>query len=244
MLVTLYISSKKNKKPSRATHGALTQARTPNGHLVSTCSRSWLRRCRRSNHDRSGMEAMCACTGSRCAAILRLATLSSNPPLPRRFAFSLWYIHGMSLQQTIRTDMTSAMKARDSLRVDTLRGALTAFTNEVVAKGKKPTEEIADNDAVTVLKRLGKQRKDAIEQYTAGGRTELAEKEASELKIIEAYLPQMASREEIDKVARAKKEELRVVDASGAGKLTGAVMKEFAGRADGTDVKEVVAALF
>jgi len=148
------------------------------------------------------------------------------------------------LSQKIRTDMTAAMKARDSLRVDTLRGALAAFTNELVAKGKKPTEEIADTDAVVVLKRLAKQRKDASEQFAKGGRAELAEKESNELKIIEEYLPQSASREEIEKVARAKKEALGVADASGIGKLTGAVMKEFAGRADGNDVKAVIASLF
>ncbi|OGG86471.1 hypothetical protein A3I47_03880 [Candidatus Kaiserbacteria bacterium RIFCSPLOWO2_02_FULL_59_19] len=136
------------------------------------------------------------------------------------------------------------MKAKDSLRVDTLRGALAAFTNELVAKGRKPTEELADPDAITVLKRLGKQRREAAEQYTKGGRAELAQKEAAELKIIEEYLPQTASREEIEKVARAKKEELGVADASGIGKLTGAVMKEFAGRADGNDVKNVIASLF
>jgi hypothetical protein len=147
------------------------------------------------------------------------------------------------LAKKIRTDMTAAMKAKDSLRVDTLRGALAAFTNELVAKGRKPTEELDDKDAVTVLKRLGKQRKEAADVYQKGGRTELAQKELSELKIIEGYLPQMASREEIGKVARAKKEEMGV-DASGMGKLTGAVMKEFAGRADGNDVKEVVADLF
>ena len=59
--------------------------------------------------------------------------------------------------------MTAAMKARDSIRVDTLRGAMTAFTNELVAKGKKPTEELDDNGAITVLKRLAKQRKEAAE---------------------------------------------------------------------------------
>ena len=144
------------------------------------------------------------------------------------------------LTARIRDDMTSAMKARDSLRVDTLRGALAAFTNELVAKGRKPTEEIADADAITVLKRLAKQRKEAADVYTKGNRVELAEKELNELKIIEEYLPQGASREEIEKVARAKKEELGITDASGAGKLTGAVMKELAGQADGNLVKEVV----
>ena len=136
------------------------------------------------------------------------------------------------------------MKARDQVRVDTLRGALTAFTNELVAKGKKPTEEITDDDAVTVLKRLAKQRQDSIEQFTKGGRPELAEKEATELSILKAYLPEMATREAIEKIARAKKEELGISDASGAGKLMGAVIKEFAGKADGADVKAVVSALF
>jgi uncharacterized protein len=144
------------------------------------------------------------------------------------------------LTQKIREDMKDAMRAKDQVRVDTLRGALAAFTNELVAKGKKPTEEIADTDAVTVLKRLGKQRKEAADVYEKGGRKELADKELVELKIIETYLPQMASREEIEKVARAKMQELGAIDPAGAGKLTGAVMKEFAGRADGNDVKDVV----
>lgn len=142
--------------------------------------------------------------------------------------------------------MTAAMKARDDLRVQTLRGALAAFVNELVAKGRKPTEEISDADAVAVLKRLAKQRKEAAEVYEKGGRAELAEKENKELKIIEEYLPQMASREEIEEVARQKMQELGMEAGSPAevsakaGKLTGAVMKEFAGRADGNDVKEVV----
>lgn len=140
--------------------------------------------------------------------------------------------------------MTAAMKARDSIRVDTLRGALSAFTNELVAKGRKPTEELADADAITVLKRLAKQRKEAADVYTKGARAELAEKELAELKILESYLPQMASREDVEKVARAKKEELGVADASGVGKLTGAVIKELSGSADGNLVKEVVASLF
>jgi len=144
------------------------------------------------------------------------------------------------LVQKIRSDMTSAMKARDSLRVETLRGALSAFTNELVAKRLKPTEELGDNDAVAVLKRLAKQRKEAAEQYGIGGRAELAEKENKELKILEEYLPQTASREDIEKVVRAKMAELKISDTSGAGKLTGAVMKELAGNADGSVVKEVI----
>lgn len=147
------------------------------------------------------------------------------------------------LTQKIRDDMKEAMKARDDLRVQTLRGAIAAFTNELVAKGRKPTEELDDAGALTVLRRLVKQRKDSIEQFTAGGRPELAEKEAAEAAIIEAYLPQMASREDIEKVVKAKIIELGVSDKAGIGKLTGAVMKELGGNADGNDVKAVIATL-
>ncbi len=144
------------------------------------------------------------------------------------------------LTAQIKSDMIAAMKAREQIKVDTLRGAMTAFTNELVAKGKKPTDELTDPEAVTVLKRLAKQRKDSMEQFTTGNRPELAEKEGVELKILEVYLPQTVSRETIKTVAEAKKAELGITDASGAGKLMGAIIKEFAGTADGADVKAVV----
>ena len=148
------------------------------------------------------------------------------------------------ITQQVRAEIPLAMKARDQVRLDTLRGAVTAFTNELVSHGKKPTDELTDVEAVVVLKRLAKQRKDAIEQFTKGNRPELALKESIELTIIEAYLPQSASRDDILRVAQTLKEKLGVTDANGIGKLTGAVMKEFAGNADGNDVKEVVAGLF
>lgn len=148
------------------------------------------------------------------------------------------------LTAQIRADLVTAMKARDQIRVDTLRGAITAFTNDLVAKGRKPTEQLTDDEALAVLKRLSKQRKDSIEQFTAGNRPELAEKESLELAIIEAYLPATVSRDEIERVARAKKEELGIADRAGAGKLMGAVIKEFKGTADGADVKAVVDGLF
>lgn len=147
------------------------------------------------------------------------------------------------LIQQIREDMKNAMRAKEQISVDTLRGVIAACTNELVAKGKKPTDEVTDADALTVLKRLTKQRKDAAEQFEKGGRPELAEKERVELKLLEAYLPQMASREDIERVAKAKMAELGVTDKAGIGKLTGAVMKELGGNADGNDVKEVLASL-
>ncbi|MBM3271700.1 GatB/YqeY domain-containing protein [Candidatus Kaiserbacteria bacterium] len=142
--------------------------------------------------------------------------------------------------EKIRADLKGAMRAKDQVRVDTLRGALAAFTNELVAKGKKPTDELTDDEQLAVLKRLAKQRNDSIEQFTNGGRAEMAAKEATELEIIKAYLPQAASREEIEKVAKAKIAEMGADGPAAIGKLTGAIMKEFGGRADGGDVKEVL----
>jgi uncharacterized protein YqeY len=148
------------------------------------------------------------------------------------------------LTAQIREDMLAAMKARDQVRLDTLRMALSAFTNELVAKMRKPTDTLTDPEVITVIKRLVKQRKDSAEQFTGGGRPELAEKELAEIQILNVYLPATADHETIMKIARAKKEELGVSDASGAGKLMGAVMKELGAAGNSDDVKAAVASLF
>ncbi|MDO8521585.1 MAG: GatB/YqeY domain-containing protein [bacterium] len=146
----------------------------------------------------------------------------------------------MTLQQTVREQMKDALRKREALRLEVLRGMLAAFTNELVAKRRPPQEVLGDDDAIVVLKRLVKQRKDSAEQFTGGGRPELAEKEKKELLIIEEFLPKAMSREEIKKIALAKKAELGITDKSGLGKFIGAVMKECKGAADGSDVKAVV----
>lgn len=148
------------------------------------------------------------------------------------------------LYDQIKNELKNAMRAKDAVKLTTLRGLLAAFTNELVAQKKKPDEPVDDDMALTVIRRGVKQRKDAIEQFTKGGRPELAENEKAECAILEAYLPQMMSRDEIKKVAEVKKMELGVTDKSGIGKLTGAIMKELKGKADGADVKTVVDELF
>src|SRR6185503_12772179 len=125
----------------------------------------------------------------------------------------------MSLVQKIKTDMVTAMKARDAIRVQTLRGAMAAFTNELVAKNMKPTDEVTDELATAVMKRLVKQRKDSIDQFAKGGRQDLVDKETAEMNIIQTYLPQSASIEEIRPIAEKLKTEMNVTDAAGAGKL-------------------------
>ena len=140
--------------------------------------------------------------------------------------------------------MQDAMRAKDAVKLTTLRGLLAGFTNELVAQKKKPDEAVDDDMAITVIRRGVKQRKDAMEQFTKGGRSELADNEKTECTILEAYLPQMMGRDEIRKVAEVKKIELGVTDKTKLGQLTGAIMKESKGKADGADVKAVVDELF
>lgn len=148
------------------------------------------------------------------------------------------------IYQKIREELKNSMKEKNQLKSDTLKGLLAAFTNEAVANGKTPKDELTDDEALVVIKRAVKQRKDSIEQFKKGGREDLAESEEKELQILNEYLPQMLGEEEIKKVAVQKKEELKVEDKSKIGILIGAVMKELEGQADGGDVKRIVESLF
>ena len=149
----------------------------------------------------------------------------------------------MSIHETLKKSIPDAMRAHDTVRLQTLRSLVTAMTNEVVAKKRKPDEFLTDEEALAVVKRAANQRKDSIEQFTSGGRPELAEPEKLELAIIESYLPALMSREEIETIVRAKIAEADTVSKAEAGKFTGMLMKELKGRADGADVKAIVDSL-
>ncbi len=148
------------------------------------------------------------------------------------------------MNDKIKAKIKESMIAKDAIALNVYRGISAAFTSEVMAKGKTPQDTLADEDCIVVLKRLAKQRKDSIDQFQKGGRPELADSEMAELMIIETLLPKGASKEEIRVVAESKKAELGITDKAKVGILTGAVMKEFKGSADGNDVKEVVESLF
>ncbi len=146
----------------------------------------------------------------------------------------------MAIHETLKKSIPEALRAHDEVRLRTLRSLVTAMTNEVVATKRKPDEYLTDDEAITVLKRASNQRKDSIEQFEKASRHDLAEPEKLELAIIESYLPQMMSREEITPIAKAKMAELGISNKADAGKFTGALMKELKGKADGGDVKAVV----
>ena len=135
------------------------------------------------------------------------------------------------------------MIAKDTIRLNVLRGLITAFTNENVAKRRKPDEELTDEDTLTVIQRQAKQRKDSIEQFEKGGRPELAEAEKAELVILESYLPAQMSEEEVFQYVSKKHAELGMTKEK-AGQFMGLIMKELKGKADGTLVKRAVDKIF
>lgn len=136
------------------------------------------------------------------------------------------------------------MKAHDDAKLRTVRSMLTAFTNELVATGKKPQDMLDDSGVLSVIKRLAKQRKESILQFDAAGRTELSAVEKEELAILESYLPTLMSQDAIRPLALAKKAEMGITDKAKMGMLVGSLMKDLQGKADGADVKIVVESLF
>jgi uncharacterized protein YqeY len=149
----------------------------------------------------------------------------------------------MTIHETIKAGIPDALRAKDEVRLRTLRSLSAAMTNEVVAKKRKPDELLADEEALAVLKRAASQRKDSIEQFDAAGRTELSAPEREELAAIESFLPAQMSREEIEVVVKAKMAETGISEKKDAGRFTGTVMQELKGRADGADVKAVIDSL-
>lgn len=149
-------------------------------------------------------------------------------------------LKNMTLHTQIREQIKDAMKARDTVRLGVLRGLVTAFTNELVATKRMPTEELTDEQALAVISRAVKQRKDSIEQFTKGGRADLAENEQAELAILQTYLPAQMSRDEVLVVAKTKMAELGAIDPTKKGMFMGTLMKELKGKADGDTVKSVV----
>lgn len=148
------------------------------------------------------------------------------------------------LIDTIKAQIKAAMIAKDSVRLETLRGLSAAFTNDLVAKGHKPQDVISDEDALAVITRTAKQRKDAIAQFRAAGRMDLVAEDEAQLAVLEEFLPTLMSKEEISVIVETKKATFATVDQKEKGKLMAELMKDLKGKADGALVKEVVDALF
>lgn len=146
----------------------------------------------------------------------------------------------MTIQERISNDIKDAMRAKQALRLETIRSIKTAFTNELVATGKTPQSNIDDELAIKVLKRLHKQRLEAAEQFETGNRPELAQKEMDEATIIMDYLPKQLSDDELDQLTKDIIESAGGFEPSQTGVLIGKILGQAGNQADGRRVKESI----
>jgi hypothetical protein len=143
----------------------------------------------------------------------------------------------MTLNEKINGEITTAMKAKDAARLSALRMLKAAIMN----KGVEKNRDLDDAEVLQVVASLVKQRRDSIEQFGKAGRTDLVDKEAGELKVLEEYLPPAASAEEVAAAVAAAIAETGATTAKDMGKVMKAVMPKLAGKsADGRAVNEAV----
>ncbi len=143
----------------------------------------------------------------------------------------------MPLEQTLSADIVTAMKAKDATRLTALRMLKSALTNKSIEKGRA----LETGEELQVVSMLVKQRRDSIEQFTKGGRVDLADKEQAEIAVLDAYLPASASDDEIAAAVKAAVSDTGATSAKDMGKVMKAVMAALAGKTvDGKKVSEEV----
>ena len=142
----------------------------------------------------------------------------------------------MTLAEQIINDLTAAMKAQDKDRVLVLRMAKTALKNQEINLG----ETLTDEQTLKVIQKEVKQRRESQKEYEKANRPELAEKEAAEIKILEAYLPAQLSPEELAEIVDAAIKDADANSMQDMGKVMGIATKMVAGRADGSSISELV----
>ena len=142
----------------------------------------------------------------------------------------------MSLLDTIQSDMYAAMKSGDKHKTGTLRVALSKLKDKKIEK----REDLSDVEALKIIQNLVKQRKEAAEIYKENGRNDLMENENAELEILNAYLPQMMSEDDLRVLVKKVVEETGASGLSDIGKVMPEVMKQSAGKADGKMAQSIV----
>lgn len=136
----------------------------------------------------------------------------------------------------LQNDLKAAQRARDKIKVSTLRLLLSEIKNAQIAKN----EDLSEEDLISVVQREVKKRKEAALGFRAGGREQSAQKEETELAILQNYLPEALSNEELTKIVDKAINELGVSSISDMGRVMGAVMGKVAGRADGGTISALV----
>ncbi|MBF2034573.1 MAG: GatB/YqeY domain-containing protein [Leptolyngbyaceae cyanobacterium T60_A2020_046] len=148
----------------------------------------------------------------------------------------------MSLKDQISEDIKAAMKAKDKVRLETVRSIKKVILERESSVRATGQDALTAEQELEVLTQLAKQRKDAIAQYQQAGRDDMADAEAAELAIIEEYLPAQLSDEEVAAVIDALIAKTGATSPKDMGKVMGPAMKELKGKADGAKVQALVKA--
>lgn len=143
--------------------------------------------------------------------------------------------------EEVSAGIKEAMLARDKVRLEALRGIKKELLEAKTAKGSNG--EVTDEQALSIIAKLLKQRKESADIYAKNGREELAEAELQEAKVLESFLPKQLTKEELIPIVKGKIDELGLTSSSDAGKLTGILMKTLKGKVDGKLLNEVIRSL-
>ncbi len=145
----------------------------------------------------------------------------------------------MEVREKLMADMKTAMREKDTIRLETIRFLQAAIKNREI---EVRPDAISSDDVLAVMKKMVKQRKESIDQYQNAGRQDLADKEAGELKILETYLPAQISREQIESVVAEAIAELKATSVKDMGSVMKAVTAKTQGAADNKVVSEIIKA--
>jgi len=146
----------------------------------------------------------------------------------------------MALKDQIMADLKTAMKNKDQERLRVLRSLKAKLLEREISERKEGEASLSDEQTVEVLMKAAKQRKESIEQFEEGGRDDLVASEKAELEVINDYLPEMLTEEEVREVARNKIEQVGAENMADMGKVMGAMMQDLKGKAEGSLVSKVV----
>ena len=144
------------------------------------------------------------------------------------------------MQDKIKQLIVEAMRAKNQVELDTLRSISSAFTNELVALKRTPQDKLSDEEALKVIQRIAKQRKESIASFEAGGRSDLVEIEKEQFKVLEQFLPQMMSEEDISALVDEVVAGMGDVTMQQMGQVIGAVKARAGNSADGALVARLV----
>ena len=146
----------------------------------------------------------------------------------------------MSLKERIGEDIKSAMKAKDKVRLETVRGIKKAILEKEVALRPKGQDSLTEEQEIELLAQQAKQRRDSIEQFQKAGRDDLAAKEQQELAILETYLPKQVDDSELESIVDEIIASVGATSPKDLGKVMGAAMKQLKGKADGKKIQALV----